>query len=243
MTQQVVQGIWWIPGKDSFLPDSHMYVIGLPGSDDYSLVDCGLMGMGTYKLNEIDTLGISQQSVKRIIMTHSHLDHIGCLPEIREAFPHAEIWMHSEEARYLERGDESVVYGNRMFESMVKAQHNIAKGRFEIPIQKKLDGNEVLSLGGLEFQLVHIPGHSAGGIGLFNHDHKLFISGDTIYADYAIGRYDLVSADPSQLRHSLEIIAGMGIDKLLPCHNRIVTGDAETMIKETVRQWAPMLAG
>jgi glyoxylase-like metal-dependent hydrolase (beta-lactamase superfamily II) len=219
-----------------------MYVIGLPGSDDFTLVDCGLMDMGTYKLNEVDKLGVSPQSVKRIIMTHSHLDHIGCLPEIREALPHAEIWMHSEEARYLERDDETVVYGNRMFESMVRAQYTITKGRFVVPIKKKLEGGEALSLGGLEFKVVHIPGHSAGSIGLFSEDHKLLMSGDTIYADYAIGRYDLVSADPGQLKSSLELIAGMGIDKLLPCHNRIVNSGAEPMIKETVRQWTPMLA-
>ena len=85
MTQQVVEGIWWIPGRDDFLPDSHMYVIGKPESDDMTLVDCGLMGKGDYKLNEIDELGVSPKSVKRIIMTHSHLDHIGCLPEIKEA--------------------------------------------------------------------------------------------------------------------------------------------------------------
>jgi hypothetical protein len=41
--EHVVEGVRWIPGKDKFLPDSHMYVVGKPESDDFSLVDCGLM--------------------------------------------------------------------------------------------------------------------------------------------------------------------------------------------------------
>ena len=57
--------------------------------------------------------------------------------------------------------------------------------------------------------MVHIPGHSAGSIGLFNEESRLLLSGDTIYADYAIGRYDLASADAGELKNSLELIAEM----------------------------------
>ena len=70
---------------------------------------------------------------------------------------------------------------------------------------------------------------------------KLFMSGDTIYADGAIGRFDLVSADPLLLKKSLELIAKLEIDILLPCHNRIVKSGAGPMVKNTVKQWGPML--
>ncbi|MFZ5865739.1 MAG: MBL fold metallo-hydrolase [Thermodesulfobacteriota bacterium] len=241
MAEQVMEGVWWIPGRDEFLPDSHMYVIGVPGSGDFSLVDCGLMGKGEYKLEEIDRLGIAVDQVKRIIMTHTHLDHIGCLPELLSAIPRAEVWVHEEEARYLKRGDERVVYGNPMFQSMVRAQYDIPKEHFCVDVHRTLQGDEEVSLGGIEFKVIHVPGHSAGCIGLFNEEHRLFFSGDTIYADGAIGRYDLVSADPAQLRQSLESIAELGIDVLLPCHNRIVKVNAAPMIRQTVEQWAPFL--
>ncbi len=55
-----------------------------------------------------------------------------------------------------------------------------------------------------------MPGHSAGSIGLFNNEHRLLMSGDTIYADGAIGRYDLVSANPADLKRSLELDCGPG---------------------------------
>ena len=76
---------------------------------------------------------------------------------------------------------------------------------------------------------------------MLNEENRLFLSGDTIYADGAIGRYDLDSADPQALAQSLAKIAELEIDILLPCHNRIVKGGAAPMIQRTVEQWTPLL--
>ena len=50
-------------------------------------------------------------SIKRIILTHTHLDHIGCFSEILKEIPDAELWVHTLEAEPLEQGDERTVYG------------------------------------------------------------------------------------------------------------------------------------
>lgn len=243
MFEHIVEGVRWIPGKDKFLPDSHMYVVGKPDSDDFSLVDCGLMEMGAYKLECLESCGISFDKVKRIIMTHTHLDHIGCLPEILKAIPGAEVWVHKDEAEYIERGDDRIIWGNQMFESMIRSQYTIPKDRFRIKVHRSLEGGETLALGGITFKVIHLPGHSAGSIGLFNEGNRLLMSGDTIYADGAIGRYDLVSANPSDLKRSLELIASLDVDILLPCHNRVVKSGAAPMVMNTVRQWTPLLSG
>ncbi len=242
MAHKVMDGVWWIPGRDSLLPDSHMYVIGQPDSEDFTLVDCGLMEMGSYKISELDKCGVSPNYVRRIIMTHTHLDHIGCLPEILEALPHAEVWVHRDEALPLEQGDERIVHGSRMFEMMVRAQYTLRKDQFKIQVHRKLEGGEFLSLGGVEFRVIHLPGHSIGGIGLFNDERRILLSGDTIYADYAIGRFDLESADPAELKHSLEVVDALRVEILLPCHNRIVKGGAAPMIQKTVEMWGPELS-
>ncbi len=241
MFEKVIDGIIWIPGKDKFLPDSHVYLIGEAESDDVSIVECGLMGMAEYKLEEMDKAGIPRKSVKRIIMTHTHMDHVGCLPDIMRELPHAEVWMHNDEALPLERGDSRIVFGNSMFENMIRAQYSIENDYFEMNIHKKLQGGEDLNLGGFNFQVIHIPGHSCGSIGLYCQDHKIFISGDTIYADGAIGRYDLHSANGPEMKNSLDKIAQLDIEILLPSHNRIVRRDANPMIKNTVVQWGPLL--
>ncbi|MEM2115299.1 MAG: MBL fold metallo-hydrolase, partial [Candidatus Caldarchaeum sp.] len=77
--------------------------------DDITLIDAGLMRKSEYKLKVLDALGIGLDQIKRIILTHSHLDHIGCLPELKRKIPHMEVWLHTAEASELEAGDERTV--------------------------------------------------------------------------------------------------------------------------------------
>ncbi|MBW2345335.1 MAG: MBL fold metallo-hydrolase, partial [Deltaproteobacteria bacterium] len=79
---KVTEGVYFIQGQDEFIPDSHVYVIGKPGTGDLSVIDAGLMGKGRYKIDSIVKEGIELSDIKRVIMTHTHLDHIGCLAEI-----------------------------------------------------------------------------------------------------------------------------------------------------------------
>lgn len=238
---EVSRGVYYIPGQDEFIPDSHVYVIGIPGSRDFSIIDAGLMGKGRYKVGAIRKLGIDLGDIRRIIMSHTHLDHIGCLKEIMEQVPHAELWIHETEAALLEAGDERGVYGMDMFRSMCMSQYDLKPGAFKFEVTKKLRGGETLQIGGMSWKVLHIPGHSAGSIALYQADQKVLIPGDTVYADYAIGRFDLYGADASALSRSLMRLAELDVEVLLPGHNRIVKGVKAGYIRATAEQWGPYL--
>ena len=239
---QITEGVYFIKGQDEMIPDSHVYVVGKPDSQDLSLIDAGLMGKGSYKIQSIQNMGIELKAITRIIMTHTHLDHIGCLAEIREQIPWAELWVHDIEAGPLEEGDERTVYGMEMFQNMCMMQYNIKPGAFTFLADRRLQGKENLDIGGMTWEVLHIPGHSPGSIGLYNQSEKILIPGDVVYADYAIGRFDLHGANGLELKDSLLQLADLEVDILLPGHNRIVNGLPPGYIAETARQWAPYLA-
>ena len=138
--KQIREDLYFIQGQDEMIPDSHCYLIGTPSSKDISLVDAGLMGKGSYKVGAIQELGFELSDIKRVIMTHTHLDHIGCLGEILESIPHAELWVHTIEAEALEQGDERAVYGMNMFESMCQAQYGIQPGAYTSRFRKHRKG-------------------------------------------------------------------------------------------------------
>jgi glyoxylase-like metal-dependent hydrolase (beta-lactamase superfamily II) len=71
---------------------------------------------------------------------------------------------------------------------------------------------------------------------------KILIPGDVVYADYAIGRFDLHGADGSELRDCLMRLAELEVDILLPGHNRIVKDLPDDYISKTTKQWEPYLA-
>jgi len=218
------------------MPDSHAYVLGKPTSKDLSLVDAGLLGKGNYKIQAIQKAGIELSSIKRIILTHTHLDHIGCVAEILKRLPWAELWMHYSEADLLERGDERGVYGMDMFRRMCQSQFGLKAGAFKFQINRKLQGGESLDLGNTVWQVLHIPGHSMGSIGLYHRSMKILIPGDVVYSDYAIGRFDLYGADASGLKKSLFSLAELEAEILLPGHNQIVKALPKGYILKTARQ-------
>lgn len=239
---EVTEGVYFIPGQDDFIPDSHVYCLGKPSSHDLSLIDAGLMGKGSYKIQSIQEMGVSLEDIKRIIMTHTHLDHIGCLSEIRERIPWAELWVHTQEAEALEQGDERMVYGMEMFKTMCQMQYDLKPGAFTFQVDRKLQGEETLDIGGMNWEVLHIPGHSPGGIAFYHRANKILIPGDVVYADYAIGRFDLHGANGPQLKDSLMRLAELDVAILLPGHNRIVQEVLPDYILKTARQWEPYLA-
>jgi len=239
---KVQEGVYFIQGQDEFIPDSHVYIIGEPSSKDLSMVDVGLAGKGAYKVRAIEKLGIALSSIKRIIMTHTHFDHIGCLPEIKREIPDVEIWVHKKEAELLAKGDDRAVYGMNEFKNMCEMQYGVEKDAFTLTVDHTPEDGEILEIGNMVWEVLHIPGHSMGGIALYNPVSKILIPGDVVYADYAIGRFDLFGANARELKESLLRLAELDVDILLPGHNQIVKGLPATYIKETAKMWAPYLA-
>ena len=233
----ITEDIYHIPGQDEFMPDSHTYVLGKPSSQNLSLIDAGLVGKGGYKLQSIRKAGFELSAIKRVVMTHTHLDHIGCLSEIHKEIPWAELWVHRLEADLLEQGDERAVYGMDMFKTFCQEQFRLKPGAFKFQVNRKLSGGETLGVGETAWEVIHIPGHSMGSIGLYHRPTKILIPGDVIYADYAIGRFDLYGADASELRKSLMQLTELKVDMLLPGHNQIMKDLPKDYILKTVKQW------
>jgi hydroxyacylglutathione hydrolase len=238
---QITDGLRYIQGQDELLPDSHTYVLGNPFSRDLSLVDVGMVGKGGYKVQSVLKMGIDLKAIKRVILTHTHLDHIGCLPEIRRQMPWVEVWIHTLEADPLEQGDERTVYGMDMFREMAEMQYGLKPGAFSFRADRKLQGGESLDLGGMTWEILHIPGHSMGSVALYHAPEKILIPGDVIYADSAIGRFDLHGADGPQLKKSLMKLAEKDVAILLPGHNRIVRKVPAAYMGNTVKQWEAYL--
>ena len=239
--KEITEGVWFIPGQDGMIPDCHVYLLGKRSSKDLTLVDAGLTGKDEYKLKSIQKAGIALSDIKRVIMTHTHLDHLGCLPEIMEQLTEAQLWIHRDEAVPLEKGDESIAFGMKMFEGMVQTMFGKKPGAFKMTTDRRLVGDETLEIGEMVWEVIHIPGHSPGGIALYNPAGKILIPGDVVYADHAIGRFDFHGASGRDLNQSLLALSTLEVKILLPGHNQIVKDLPHRYILETERQWEPYL--
>jgi hydroxyacylglutathione hydrolase len=120
--------------------------------------------------------------VKAILLTHTDLDHIAGLHELREAFGPVPIAVHDAERAVVADGKPL----RREFGPVATKVDNVTS----------LVEGEAYRAGSLEFDVLHTPGHSPGGVSLMI-DGYVF-TGDALFAG-SIGRSDFVNSDPRQL--------------------------------------------
>jgi glyoxylase-like metal-dependent hydrolase (beta-lactamase superfamily II) len=121
-------------------------------------------------------------TVRAILLTHTDLDHIAGLHALREAFGPIPVAVHATERDVVEKGKPL----RREFGPLVTRVDNIVS----------LVEGERFRVGSLEFEVLHTPGHSPGGVTL-KVDGYLF-TGDALFAG-SIGRSDFANSDGNAL--------------------------------------------
>jgi len=120
--------------------------------------------------------------VKAILLTHTDLDHIAGLHELREAFGPVPIAVHDAERAVVAEGKPL----RREFGPLATQVDNVAS----------LVQGTAYRAGSLEFEVLHTPGHSPGGVSL-RIDGYVF-TGEALFAG-SIGRSDFANSDPRRL--------------------------------------------
>jgi len=113
--------------------------------------------------------------------SHSHFDHVGAHDEFEHRL------MHKAEAHIMERPTrENTLAKNYVdwpiFSALPYADFDPARYNVRAaPPTRLIDDGDVIDLGDRTFRVLHFPGHSPGGVGLFEDATGLFFSGDQIY--------------------------------------------------------------
>ncbi len=126
-------------------------------------------------------------TVKSIVNTHAHFDHVGANKELKEATG-AELLLHEADAALLTSSTgQAVMFG--------------MKGAVSPPADRYLKHGDVITAGEVALKVLHTPGHSAGGICL--QEEGIVFSGDALFAG-SIGRTDLPGGDLMTLINSIK---------------------------------------
>src|SRR3972149_3413575 len=80
---------------------SNCYIVGAESNKEGLIIDPG--AEANQILERVEDLGLE---IKLIVLTHSHMDHVGALKEVKEATD-AEVAIHADDAGGLQRGHSS----------------------------------------------------------------------------------------------------------------------------------------
>lgn len=193
------------------------FVVWSPQSRECMIVDPGMISTAE---NEAIDAFIAREglTVKYLVNTHLHLDHCFGNAHVSAAYG-VKTRAHMADAP---------------FGSGLKAQARMF-GITDAPladlteIEPLADGT-VLTLGDERIEVIHVPGHSPGGIALYAPADGWAISGDSLFRG-SIGRTDLAGGDYGQLIRSVtdRLLTLPDATRVLPGHGEFTTiGDEKT---------------
>jgi hydroxyacylglutathione hydrolase len=181
-----VNNIICIPGMEL---DSNVYVVG------DTIFDTGTGTHKEYLFSQLKEAGIKPEDIKLIVNTHCHFDHVGG----NVFFPNAKVAIHEEDAKSLKENSELTV--KSLFGKEIK--------RHDVDIELK--NGDIIG----NFEVIHTPGHSKGGICLW--DGENLICGDTVFANGGFGRCD-IGGNIEDMRNSLRMLKKLDVKYLFPGH-------------------------
>jgi glyoxylase-like metal-dependent hydrolase (beta-lactamase superfamily II) len=194
---------------------SNCYLVGDEDTKEGMIIDPGDDGSSIMK--QVKALGLS---IKIIVLTHSHIDHVGGLADVKKATG-AVIAIHENEAPFLLKQP-------RLMEFMPPTPPSP-------PADRLLKDGDVIKVGKLKFKVLHTPGHTSGGICLLG-DGVVF-TGDTLF-NFSIGRADFPGSDYDQEMQSIR-------SKLmtLPDETKVYPGHGPATTIGTERKGNPFING
>lgn len=136
----------------------------------------------------IGMLNILNAKIKYIYITHCHGDHIGGVKELRERCG-GKILIHRNDAEGLNNPDISLT-------------EYIGMDRIELEADSRVDDEDLIHIGNIQFKVLHTPGHTSGGSCLYCEEHKLLFSGDTLFRG-TWGRTDLPTSSREDIMNSI----------------------------------------
>lgn len=186
------------------------YIIANENSSDCCVIDPGE--------DRVKIDGFLEQhsfNPKAILLTHGHFDHIEAVNFLRKKYL-CPVFAYKDE-----------------YEMLTSPEKNLSSSFCSEPIviespEKLLSDNESFSVAGLDFTVIHTPGHSKGSV-VYRCDNLLF-SGDTLF-NGCCGRCDLWGGNTKEMKASLDRIFAERENLIVyPGHDLPTTLDKERTV-------------
>jgi glyoxylase-like metal-dependent hydrolase (beta-lactamase superfamily II) len=203
------------------VPDVVANTYILVDADGLAVIDAGLPGSAKKILAYIASLGKAAQDVKRIVITHSDLDHIGGLVALQKASG-ARTYASRIEAEAIAKGKPSREIRRSGFSLRSILFPLLAPFFKATPFQVHEMVAEGQILGGL--QVVETPGHTPGHISLFAPAAGVLFCGDSMVSDEKglQGSRPGITWDEAKARESERKQAALGARIVCSGHGPVV---------------------
>jgi glyoxylase-like metal-dependent hydrolase (beta-lactamase superfamily II) len=191
------------------------YLIAVSGG--FILIDTGSSNQRAVLERELESAGCQPGDLRLIILTHGDFDHTGNCAYLRERFG-AQIAMHDQDSAMLERGNMFAgrQKGNNIFtRTLLPILAGFGKAERAKPNIHLEDGTALVDYG-FDAEVLHLPGHSKGSIGILTASGNL-ICGD-LFDNTEEPALSTLMDDSAAAQASLEKLEDLEIHTVYPGH-------------------------
>src|SRR5690348_7205835 len=169
----------------------------------------------------LERLSAHKLTLKQIVVTHAHIDHVGGALRLKRATG-APVLLNENDLPLLKMMDAQAAW------------LGVAPPEVAAPDENAREGL-VVGIGSHKAEVLHTPGHTQGSICLHFAPEKLLLAGDTLFAG-SIGRTDLPGGDGQQILQSIH-------ERLMPLadETRVIPGHGEETTIGQERETNPWL--
>ncbi len=184
------------------------------------LIDPGHLHLFGHVERSLKELDLDLDDIDLVLTTHCHPDHV--------------------EAVKLFKDRPALFAVHEMDYNLMKAMGRVLGAAFDMdaytPAFFLTEGD--FSIKGLDFQIFHTPGHSPGSISIYWPEQKGLFTGDVIFKE-GLGRVDLPGGNGRTLKESIQRLAELEVEKLLPGHGDIIQDarQAQTNFRRVEQTW------
>ena len=230
---KIVEDLWFLGCEESC-------VYLLQGERESMIISGGMSYLVPYLLRQFEAFGIDAARLTKILILHSHFDHVGIVPFFKRRYPQMEVYASPRvwDILSMPKAVTSInelnrAVSKRMGNEKVYASYDLdwrddIKGRFA-------SEGTLLDLGGLEILIYNTPGHSSCSIAAYVPKLKALFASDSGGIPYKQMILTFGISHFTMYQESLEKIKHLEVEYICADHYGYLAGDeANNFIYETI---------
>lgn len=214
----------WFFGHD----ESGIYL--LEGEKESMVISGGMSYILPAVFDQMEAFGIDRGAIGKILILHSHFDHVGVVPYLKREKPDIDIYASARAWEILSLqnsiatiNDFGKTVSERMGTAEVCAAYDL-EWRDDISGISVFEGDEI-DLGGVKIQIFETPGHSSCSISPYVPEFKTLFPSDAGGIPYQQTIITSGNSDFTKYQQSLEKLKELDVAFYCADHYGYVTGD------------------
>ena len=202
-----------------------------------TLIDTGLPGQHDAIASTLADAGVRVSDLKRIILTHQDIDHVGSLHDLVQTSG-ARVLAHAIEAPYID-GSEPPRFARPEVLAQRPELRAVAERFLPTPVDEQLQDGARLDLAG-GVRVIFTPGHTPGHMCLYHERTRTLIAGDALTASDGrlMGPNEGATPDMPTATQSVRRLAQLDVQTIICYHGGAVKVDANTQLQRVALELA-----